>query len=950
MASDDTSVRFGSDARADDAHPSQPTADSALGALDSAPRTTSHPAASETIPSPVDDKTVISKAPPIASEAVRQALPRLLGTTLVGKRLEHYELDQFVGGGGMGAVFRATDTRLGRVVAVKVLSRDQSDEETIRRFKNEAQSAARLDHPNIARVYYVGEDRGWNFIVFEFIEGTNLRDEVDRGGPLDLETALRYTLQVAQALAHSSSRDVVHRDIKPSNVLVTANGQVKLVDMGLARLHQVESSAEDLTASGVTLGTFDYISPEQARDPRAADVRSDIYSLGCTLFFMLTGQPPFPDGTALQKLLRHNSDEPPDVRVFRPELNPRVSDLLAKMLSKRPSHRQQSADEVITDIIALGQQLGLASIEEMSHIVVGPATPASQWWNKAWQILGAIALLVAAIAGFDAVVSPRPAGGDVVLTTRFKSASESPAELRTTQSESDRPLPENQRSLANPGTGIPDASAGEGGGDLSNRTQRALSISSAPESTTDSAIPSHPHLPADEAIRSSERAAANSQGTNAQTTTGQSLTNGQSPLVSAPGVTPAGEDKVKRIVVLSGSSAPPDPRTEYVPTLSEACSRAAELGLTEIELHYSGFRLEQPLEISNQRLTIRAAQGYKPGIVFRPHLGAGDHYMIRLGSGSSAHLALEGISLRLELPGDVPADGWALVALSTGQSLDLSECVLTVQDGDSPSPIHDQVAMIAVQRRRPGDVMTMADPQLAMGQQARISMERTMARGEASLVSLGDETPLTVRWDQGLLISSKHLIETSGSASEPQFYDQIVLDLDNVTAYCREGLYYLRRGPGKLFQFHVNAYANRCIFITESGAPLFEMVGLAAPPEADDLQSTGEGNRFSPPDMPFLLIRANAGSEPQTFKLGRRWSSETRAQVGVPWLKSPPLDRSAHELNKHDFEVELDPLAGGAGFDPLLVPEAMPAPAAASPSNASHSPAEPAASHALPSP
>jgi len=149
----------------------------------------------------------------------------------------------------------------------------------------------------------------------------------------------------------------------------------------------------------------------------------------------------------------------------------------------------------------------------------------------------------------------------------------------------------------------------------------------------------------------------------------------------------------------------------------------------------------------------------------------------------------------------------------------------------------------------------------------------------------------------------------------------------------------------------VNAYANRCIFVTESGAPLFEMVGLATPPEADDLQSTGEGNRFSPPDMPFLLIRPSAGSEPQTFKLGRRWSSEARAQAGVPWLKSPPLDRPVHELNKHDFEVELDPLAGGAGFDPLLVPDAMPAPAAATPSNASHSPSEPAApSHTLPSP
>src|SRR5581483_6577412 len=206
----------------------------------------------------------------------------------------------------------------------------------------EAQSAARLDHPNIARVYYVGEDQGLNFIVFEFIEGTNLRDEVQRQGPLDLERALYYTVQVAEALSHSSGRDVVHRDIKPSNVLVTADGQVKLVDMGLARLHQVESSDDDLTASGVTLGTFDYISPEQARDPRVADVRSDIYSLGCTLYYMLTARQPFPEGTVLQKLLQHNSDDPPDPREFNPTLPAQVSDVVRRMLAKNPRRRYQT--------------------------------------------------------------------------------------------------------------------------------------------------------------------------------------------------------------------------------------------------------------------------------------------------------------------------------------------------------------------------------------------------------------------------------------------------------------------------------------------------------------------------------------------------------------------------------------------------------------------------------
>src|SRR5437762_10045783 len=314
----------------------------------------------------------------------------------------------------MGAVFRATDTRLGRTVAVKVLSRDHGDEETIRRFRNEAQSTARLDHPNIARVYYVGEDQGLNFIVFEFIEGTHLRDEVKRRGPLDLERAVYYTMQVAEALAHSSSRDVVHRDIKPSNLLVTADGQVKLVDMGLARLHQVESSDDDLTASGVTLGTFDYISPEQARDPRIADVRSDIYSLGCTLFYMLTGQPPFPEGTALQKLLQHNSDEPPDVRHFRPELSPRVAQLLTRMLAKRPSQRHQSANELIADLIGLGEQLGLKSVTEYGRLVVVPAS-ASAFWNKAWQVVAALVLLAIGIFAMEAILSPRQAGGDVPL-------------------------------------------------------------------------------------------------------------------------------------------------------------------------------------------------------------------------------------------------------------------------------------------------------------------------------------------------------------------------------------------------------------------------------------------------------------------------------------------------------------------------------------------------------
>ena len=313
--------------------------------------------------SPDDQQTVISKRPPVQDSALIVASnPLEIGKLLAGQRLGHFLLNQFVGGGGMGAVFRGYDEKLGRTVAVKVLSRVQgAEEDTLRRFQNEAQSAARLDHENIARVHYVGEYEGWNYIVFEFIDGVNIRDHVLDKGPLPLEEAVSYTLQVAEALSHASQRDVVHRDIKPSNVLIMPSGHAKLVDMGLARLHHVESRNSDLTASGVTLGTFDYISPEQARDPRSADVRSDIYSLGCTFYFMLTGRPPFPEGTVLQKLLSHTTDDPPPLEQFRPDLPEEVSRVLSKMLAKHPDRRHQQPSELIGDLLVLVDQLGLST-------------------------------------------------------------------------------------------------------------------------------------------------------------------------------------------------------------------------------------------------------------------------------------------------------------------------------------------------------------------------------------------------------------------------------------------------------------------------------------------------------------------------------------------------------------------------------------------------------------
>ncbi|MEZ6136001.1 MAG: serine/threonine-protein kinase [Pirellulaceae bacterium] len=338
-------------------------------------RTVSYVSAAQDSP-PVneDDKTVISQRPIAPPEEFYRAMPLAeLAAMLEGKQLDHFLVETMIGGGGMGAVFRGVDMRLDRVVAIKVIPGSKRDPETLRRFRLEAQAAARLDHPNIARVYYVGEAEQWNYIVFEFIDGINIRDLVEMEGALSVDDAVFYARQVAEALQHAHEREVVHRDVKPSNVLVTAGGIAKLVDMGLARNTSLDKSTADATASGVTLGTFDYISPEQARNPRDADVRSDLYSLGCTLFYMLTGHPPFPEGTALQKLLNHGSQPPPDPRGWRDDLSDELYEVMMKLMAKRPVDRYQKPAELVNDLLILAQMEDLPRSQGPTTLMLNPS-------------------------------------------------------------------------------------------------------------------------------------------------------------------------------------------------------------------------------------------------------------------------------------------------------------------------------------------------------------------------------------------------------------------------------------------------------------------------------------------------------------------------------------------------------------------------------------------------
>src|ERR1051326_2226826 len=230
-------------------------------------------------------------------------------------RIGKYEVQSHIATGGMGAVYKAVDTVLKREVALKIMNPElASNPGMMERFRREAQAAAKLNHENIISVYEFGEERGTYFIAMEFVDGVDLHSYVEKKGKMSPELACEVLRQALHALAHAHQQGVIHRDVKPSNFLVLKRSGkllVKLGDMGLARQERDEDFR--LTRAGTTVGTIDYMSPEQAKDSDAAAARSALYLLGCTLFHMLTARAPFPEGSVVERMYKHMETAPPDV-------------------------------------------------------------------------------------------------------------------------------------------------------------------------------------------------------------------------------------------------------------------------------------------------------------------------------------------------------------------------------------------------------------------------------------------------------------------------------------------------------------------------------------------------------------------------------------------------------------------------------------------------------------
>ncbi len=269
-------------------------------------------------------------------------MERLSSTVLSGR----YRLESKLGSGGMSTVYLALDEVLDRPVAVKLLHREISEEaDQLERFRREARSAARLSHPNLVGVIDAGEDDGRPYIVFEYIDGRTLKRRIQDEGPLPVDEAVAYGIEIGRGLTAAHARKLVHRDVKPQNVLIDPDGRAKVTDFGIAR----SLEQKGMTATGRVLGTTDYVSPEQAMG-EDVDERSDVYSLGVVLYEMLTGDVPFQAETQVGVAMKHVNEPMPDVQAKRPEVSAVVASVVDRSTTKDPRDRYNSVAEMVRDL------------------------------------------------------------------------------------------------------------------------------------------------------------------------------------------------------------------------------------------------------------------------------------------------------------------------------------------------------------------------------------------------------------------------------------------------------------------------------------------------------------------------------------------------------------------------------------------------------------------------
>lgn len=826
-----------------------------------------------------------------------------------GIQLGHFSIVERIRSGGMGAVFRALDTRLNRIVALKVLppllSRDPL---IVQRFRNEAQSAAQLDHENIARVFFVGEEQGLHFIAFEYVTGTNVRELIQQQGRLPVADAVNFALQIASALVHTSAQGVVHRDIKPSNIIITPSGRAKLVDLGLARKENREEDAADLTMAGTTLGTFDYISPEQARDPRTADVRSDIYSLGCTLYHMLTGVPPFPEGTVLQKLLQHQGDDAPDPAQKNSDVPENLSVVVRKMMAKDPRRRYQNAEQLVRDMMLVAGAMGLRSISPEGLVWLAADSKRPSFWerNLAWMATLAALLLIVGYLDYTSHGNPvrthssgEPATGPAPRDPVAGAINPGPAMERNRRNDEQllsQPAMSPHGALKSGARQVADSVRPNEG--ASGRSDDSVLSSAGNEAGAPLVIKPYP-LPTEGRTDGEGRYSrgphfdlpvANSRtgigespykgagsGVRSTVETGGIGDEDTSPAVSRKAAgTQANTGNNSKTVVIERNpdvDIPPpipgddegvfvvgrDPGSDHKYASLEAACAAIRSDGAVIELRFDGRRTETSLKIT-RKLTIRAAKGRRPVIEFRPRQVVTDGSQVRAVSLPSGMLQLVGVELAMFVEEGVSADQWTLFSVERPDSLRLEGVAVTI--------VNPRMYPAAIIELRPG-AGSMMPPDMPVGGQPRPPLEIEMGdclfRGQCDLITVRHAEPGRLTLRQCVIAVQGALLSARGNTETPPENTQLELKLEHVTAGLGGGLIRVDSGnlPRKVALVQVFAFDS--IFSNAggqrgNGGPLVMMTGNSPPQDFRKLLMWNGRSNIYERFQTFWLIESTEGT------------------------------------------------------------------------------------------
>jgi serine/threonine-protein kinase len=877
-----------------------------------------------------------------------------------GVQLGHFTVIERIRTGGMGAVFRALDSRLSRIVALKVLPPALSrDPLIVQRFKNEAQAAAQLDHENVARVYFIGEDQGLHYIAFEFINGTNVRDLIAQHGQLSVAEAVNYILQIASALVHTSAQGVVHRDIKPSNIIITAAGRAKLVDLGLARKENREDEAVELTVAGTTLGTFDYISPEQARDPRAADVRSDIYSLGCTMYHMLTGEPPYPEGTVLQKLLQHQGDEAPDPSLKNRLVPENLSVVVRKMMAKDPRRRYQSSEQLVHDLMLVAGALGLRSVSPEGLVWLAAQPDRASFWERhlAWMVTAALLLLIVGYMEFGERLFPSatpastqtgasPVERDGPGTRPGKGSPRGngvrpdgdPRRTATAHSEGTLPARETDDDATGsfegdnppkvvggrgPGeTDEPEEGAGEAAAGDSTRDFIPVPLAGSgrddalgsivgprfepdeygstlplPKTIADLLLsPSGAGLSPRTAVAASGRDTAGDGPPGENPPRASQTERGpEADAATAPSAT-AASDEV--FVILGRDNIP----ARSFKTLEAACSSVRENGAV-IELRYNGKRRETAVRI-NRKVKIRAARGYRPVIEFRPTAVASDSYQARAVWIPSGALDLVGVDLVLAVDEAVSADQWSLFSLERADALRLEAVTLTLLNPG-------QRAVAAIELRPAAMMPDMPVAGVQPKPPLEIEIADSLVRGDGDLFLIRHAEPARLAIRQSVVALQGTLLAARGNSESAHENAQLELRLEHVTCVLGGGLVRCDSGntPRKLLPMQVSA--SNCIFSNAGTAPLVAMTGNSPPQDFRRLLFwSGKGNFYDRYQTMWSIASTEGlgrteSWDPAAWRRNLTEASESGPWFdGVAWSTRQWTTKPFAELVPNDFSLD----------------------------------------------